>query len=272
MTNPTTAPIPRIFVVNLPADVERRRFMEAQLEQFKLPFVFQEAVRGKSLSGGELAASYDKDKALHFKRRRLPGRELTLAEIGCALSHVAIYKKMLAENMECALILEDDALLGGDVPEILSRLAKKIDFQKPDIILLSVVANYSRWGRRPFAGKYHFVSPYSKRPWWRSHGYFITRAAAGTLARELFPVWSVADDWLTFSENFNIRLSAIVPYCVGISDHGKNSSLETERKTALSKLKTRRSLLFYIHDCLWNRIVHRLLIFPVFAKKQKETW
>ncbi|MGK3144289.1 glycosyltransferase family 25 protein [Pantoea sp. C2G6] len=41
-------------------------------------------------------------------------------ETGCALSHIAIYRKRLDENIAQAFILEDDALLTAGLPEMRS--------------------------------------------------------------------------------------------------------------------------------------------------------
>jgi len=39
------------------------------------------------------------------------GRELAPAEIGCALTHLRLYERMMAQGIDLALILEDDAVI-----------------------------------------------------------------------------------------------------------------------------------------------------------------
>ena len=39
------------------------------------------------------------------------GHKISKYEIACAMSHIKVYEKMIAENIEHALILEDDAYL-----------------------------------------------------------------------------------------------------------------------------------------------------------------
>jgi len=77
-----------IFVINLPSDAERLRSIETQLRALALDFRVQEAVRGSALSDSDMRRLYDGEKAVSFKRPL--ARELTRAEIGCALSHLAV--------------------------------------------------------------------------------------------------------------------------------------------------------------------------------------
>jgi GR25 family glycosyltransferase involved in LPS biosynthesis len=47
-----------------------------------------------------------------FKKSRLRlGREITVPEIGIALAHCAVYKKLVIEGLNWAMVLEDDAML-----------------------------------------------------------------------------------------------------------------------------------------------------------------
>lgn len=48
------------------------------------------------------------------KIERNMGRQLAKPEIGCAISHLQLYEKMLAENIELMLVFEDDAIVDID--------------------------------------------------------------------------------------------------------------------------------------------------------------
>ena len=64
-----------------------------------LDLEFFEAVNGRNLSSDQMAL-YDSKKRCQFF-----GRDLTLGEIGCLLSHRGIYEKMAQENIPVAIIL-----------------------------------------------------------------------------------------------------------------------------------------------------------------------
>jgi glycosyl transferase family 25 len=95
----------KIFVVNLKKHTERLDRMLCQFEKFNITnFEIVEAVNGKELSHDQLRTCYDPKTAKRIVR------ELTPGEIGCALSHVEVCRRIIKENKRC-LVLEDDVIL-----------------------------------------------------------------------------------------------------------------------------------------------------------------
>ena len=109
----------KLFIVNLPHSIDRKLYMQEQCEKYGLEPVFIEAVYGKNLSEDEINRYCDQEKA-----KSIFGRELMLEEIGCALSHKNIYQRIIDENIEYALILEDDAFLKESILEVLDNISK----------------------------------------------------------------------------------------------------------------------------------------------------
>ena len=68
--------------------------MQEQLDKLGLEFEFFTAVDGRMLVGDELK-NYSKKQSL-----KMTGRELSLGEIGCYLSHVKIWEEMIEEEMQ----------------------------------------------------------------------------------------------------------------------------------------------------------------------------
>src|SRR5690348_4758531 len=122
----------KAFVINLERDVRRRESIIAQLESLGLEYEMLTAVLGSALDSSEVSRITDMQRA-----RRYLGRALTGAEIGCALSHVHAYRRILDQNLPAALILEDDVVLPPDTPVVLREIEKVINPRKPDLILLS---------------------------------------------------------------------------------------------------------------------------------------
>jgi glycosyl transferase family 25 len=103
----------KTFVINLDKDIERMHFMHKQLTELDISYERQPAIYGNSYihSGGEL----NKNSNL------LPN------ELGCALSHAEVYKKIVAGNIPYALVFEDDVALPQNFKKIILQM---VDEQK----------------------------------------------------------------------------------------------------------------------------------------------
>ncbi len=112
-----------IYVISLPESTDRRAAMAAQMERLGLEFCFIDAVDGRKLD--MLAQEkYDAAKRLAFFGLHLKG-----GEWGCFLSHKKIYEMMMRENIDQAVIFEDDALIDPRFPEVLNAvLSMDIDY------------------------------------------------------------------------------------------------------------------------------------------------
>jgi glycosyl transferase family 25 len=106
MTNPFNF-FDKVYVISAKDNHERRAYMEKVLSDLDVQFKFFDAVMGKNLSNAEIDKVYDEEGAKNYKTSR---RRLSKAEIGCALSHISIYKKIIEENLNNALIFEDDII------------------------------------------------------------------------------------------------------------------------------------------------------------------
>ena len=103
LNNPQNVPI---FIVNLKRAVDRKKQIQQICKEYNLNVEFIEAVDGSLLNKEEIECVYSETKTIEKI-----GRSLSKGEIGCALSHLAIYQKMLKENIKQAIIFEDDIVL-----------------------------------------------------------------------------------------------------------------------------------------------------------------
>lgn len=96
-----------VYLINLPRAEQRRRFALGQLAQIGSVPVMVDAVDGRQLNLDRLIEEgiYSPDKA-----NEAFSRQLSMAEIGCSLSHYNMYRKIVERNDPVALILEDDML------------------------------------------------------------------------------------------------------------------------------------------------------------------
>ena len=90
------------FVINLVHAVKRRAHMEEQLQAQGIQAEFIDAVNGRQMSETERQSHLNSEKMKDI------GWKLSPAEIGCALSHLKVYKLMVERQLPYAIILEDD--------------------------------------------------------------------------------------------------------------------------------------------------------------------
>lgn len=99
-----SAELPKIFVLSLERSVDRRQRLESLNETLGLSFTYVDAVDGRELPGKLLERCDQAAARAHY------GRELTPSELGCHFSHETAWKRLLAEQLPWAVILEDDPL------------------------------------------------------------------------------------------------------------------------------------------------------------------
>lgn len=83
-----------IFIINLASNKARKTYMQKLCDKHHLLVDFIDAIDGKKLTKEQIDSVYCSKKVI-----KEIGREMTKGEIGCALSHHFIYKKMLNENI-----------------------------------------------------------------------------------------------------------------------------------------------------------------------------
>ena len=106
-----------VFIINLKQSIERKNHMQELCDKIGLRATFVEAVDGRHMAREKFAGTYSKEAAV-----RVIGRELSGGEIGCALSHITAYKRIIEENLSVALILEDDIEFDESMLDILSEI------------------------------------------------------------------------------------------------------------------------------------------------------
>lgn len=193
-----------IFVINLAKDRARRESIENQLGDLGVSFEFITGVYGASLSEGERKAHYRPAKA--FRRC---GRPLTPSEIGCALSHVHVYRQIIDRNLPLALILEDDVIVTHSTVPVLSEIASLVNTRRPEVLLLSPAQSASNGHGERTTTSGHVLAPFASG--YFTSSYIVTNWAARALLRELYPVGDVADCWRRLERYRVVDLFVVSP-------------------------------------------------------------
>lgn len=199
----------KIFVINLERSFERKLALQRRFNELGLTAEFIKAVDGNVLTQEDIKA-----KTCPLNYAFLPG------EIGCALSHQLVYKKMLDEGISDALILEDDVLLPDTLPELLNACAT--DSEKPEVLLLSRVNKYFKNPVGSINGKFKV---YKIQHATTTHSYIINLPAARNLLKALHPVWMTADKWSLFEDYSLLNVKAVIPAPVELSSAAAISTI-----------------------------------------------
>ena len=193
----------RIFIINLKKSRYRRKSISQQLDLLRLEYEFFDAVDGSILGNEELSSLYNKKWA-----KRHVGRPLLPGEIGCALSHIGIYRKIVKEKIPYALVLEDDTQLLPSIVQGLKKLELILAPEEAVVCLLSGCAGMIN-DLGTLGEGYHLRRIASAA--YLAHAYVVSYEAAQRLISALFPVVQVADDWGWISHHANVELYASDP-------------------------------------------------------------
>jgi glycosyl transferase family 25 len=226
--------LPPIFVINLTEDEERRDTMRTRLNSTGVNYAFFEAINGRGFDM-TLHPLYDR-----AKRRACFGRDMIPGELGCLLSHRAIFEKMDRENIHAAVILEDDVIFEPEFKEVLMALMK-CPIAWDVIRFVGSEKIYKRGCRKivPLVGKY-WMARLPTTPG-GAHGYLLTLKAARVMLRHMQKNWMPIDtlqgrSWETGLETLvvypaplHIDQSALTT--IGDARFDKTVTLEGWRKT-----------------------------------------
>ena len=130
--------INKTFIINLERDRKRKENIIKQLQYHNIQnYEFIKAVDGQN---GDL--QYYDFQVIPDWVEPFTSKVMTKGEIGCALSHYNIWKKIVSENLEYSLILEDDIILCENFSEKLDSICSNILEELKEFDLLYL-------GRRP---------------------------------------------------------------------------------------------------------------------------
>lgn len=260
----TTSKLP-VFVISLKSASDRRKLIREQLEKLNFEFEFFDAFIGKNYADNP--AYYNEKKAL-----KAEGRKLRAGEVGCALSHNAVYRLIVERELPYALILEDDAIISEDLPEVLEKLLPYL--QGARIIQLERCDIYKKSSTRSLVKGYSLVSPrfIKEGSIAQTAGYLISFEAAQAIRNINFPVYFPADNWWHYMKV--ISFSGIIPSQTLIRQN-ENFYSSTEDVRIKRSFK-KNSILTYIQHgfftyTLLGRLIYKIL-HPIYKalKKQRE--
>lgn len=112
-----------VFVISLKSDTERRRKIASLFAEYGISYQFWDATDYRS---DEFNIRI---RDIQPKQNSSYG-EMTLPEKACALSHLSIYQHILDNNIDWALVLEDDVTFDRRLADVLRELSSRQDCLK----------------------------------------------------------------------------------------------------------------------------------------------
>ena len=187
----------KTYIINLERSGERRKHILQEAERCNLEYELIKAVDGNKLSDSDYEKFCDMDEV-----RKYPGW-LNSGAIGCSLSHYNVYKKIIEDNVEMALVLEDDIILRDDLSEMLVRIKENI--RSNEIISLFYASfapcQLSNQNVVSLSADYDLHFPMDVNQPMMAAAYVITKEAARTLSDVILPIRGAADSWGYYYEN-----------------------------------------------------------------------
>jgi glycosyl transferase family 25 len=238
----------KIYIINLKSSKERKKNILKELDRQNLKnFELIEAVDGNKLNEEEINLHTFKNE----KNFNPWGPKLTNSQIGCALSHIKIYKNFLQSRFEYAFILEDDAIfLDNFTTNLKNFILKNLKFKK-QILLLSEIKEFYKTPIDSMEN-YNLVKVTNA---FFTHAYFINKEAAKSIMKFNYPIKTWADNFVLFKLYCNVELTGLNPYLL---DQDKTNFFSTIK---LQKKFKKNFLLRRFLYKLKNKILKQLLRF-----------
>ena len=200
----------KVFIINMACNIERFVKCSKQLDAVGVEYERFAAIEGKSLQPEEINKYYNDKNA-----QRLLGKSMSRGEIGCVLSHIGIYKQMIAQKLPFALILEDDAYALPPLKDILEVYEKTMDPDKAIITFLGEGAPVMGHVERIYL-PFSVYSLGKVNGGFRAHAYIISLKAAKKILDFALPIETPIDHWSRFYSYGIVDLYTLEPLCVGL--------------------------------------------------------
>ncbi len=192
--------------------------MAIQMRDLDLSFTVVEAIDGSTISECE------KENIQKNRNATLYKNTFTVGEMGCALSHMAVYKKIIDEHIKESFIIEDDILL---YPSFKTVVQQRIMQEMPkdwDVIFCGYVqhgniycspyksAHVLFWKRKKLNKQLSVGVPVEFC--YHTAGYMVSYKGAKKLYTHGIPIRMPADILTGNAHNFGLSVYALSPPCV----------------------------------------------------------
>jgi len=204
----------KIFVINLDRSPDRLNAISEQFAKIEMSFEKFSAIDGKQVSDEFLNQFYSKTL-----NRKKYFTSLSRGEIACYISHLKVCEKIIADNLDYGIILEDDLILNQNLKLIPSVLEKIDDwkyiklsapFKKKKVLTSTTISLES-----PYS-KFELVR-WKKNPT-GTQAYAISKEGAEDFLKKRSIFFRPIDVDLQFSWETNLDVMGLIPFVCDVAD------------------------------------------------------
>jgi glycosyl transferase, family 25 len=197
------------YVINLERSPERRLYITNHLRSVGIEPTVVPAFDGKKLSLETVTqdGSYNDEVS-----KRSFDRSLSMAEIGCGLSHLSIYQRMVREGTPVALVSEDDAQFGPDARQRIDAALQAAPADWGIIQLRFDCRHFEPAGPGLVRFKFGTSLPVA------ATAYLVSQRAARVLAENTLPIRYPADSLLGRVDQWGLQAHGVWPELVGVNN------------------------------------------------------
>lgn len=229
----------KILVINLAHSTARWESVQRRLNALGLPYQRIEGVAGNKLSKQELEGVFDAEKA-----KKKYHYQLTRGEIGCYLSHISAWQTIIDEELEFAIILEDDVVFA----DLFSAVPKAVQDVSQEWDLIKLAAPFKQQKFYPQERINEFEWGRFKKPPMGACGYVLSRQGAQKLLAQRPPIFRPVDVDFQWQSELNLIVRGLLPYTVDNSHE-----YESDIKAVADRQESKRNL--------WRRIQHQVALY-----------
>ena len=238
------------YIISSPVAYQRRTQIDKNFREYGIKPNFFNAIMGNQLTEQELQQFTAKHNILNK------------GAIGCALSHLEIYRQLLKSEEPYVFIFEDDVRLSPDFVQYFPKIKEFLNqMTKPAVLLLYRV-------KAPTKTVFSLGNGYKilhALAGTAAHGYVINRKAAENLLKAQNPIQFEIDAW-----NLYYKLGYLTIYCINHefgyldSNVSRNSVIEQvaekERKSSryVNQYKKEHFMTLYFRYPIWKRCILQL--------------
>lgn len=242
------------FLINLKDSKERLSRMQDILGRLDIDFERIEAVNGKAMDPAKVLEIQYPLNDLYYRTRFT--RLLSPGEVGCYLSHIACWKRLVNSNEQWALIMEDDII----VSSLAGQYMKSCDWIPPqvDVCQLSMLNHKKNkdfivgFERLKVDDRLTLVQPKYPLPV-GAHAYLISRKAAQEAIRQSSKLASPVDiflfsPWFDFGQTFKtwrVNPVLVLPNDAIESDIWKGTARKVEKAPFWIRKHPKRMIMDY---------------------------
>ena len=187
----------KLFIVHYEPLKERKEYLESVLSKTNIPYEFSAHYTRDNIEEDKFSTD---PKVLEEKNKitstPVTGHGMSNSVKACCLEHVRIYNKIIEEDLDFAIILEDDAMLVEDFEAKLSVVLNTLPAGWDMIYLTngcqskpSVVSTHGLFSKR------------DDRRSWTGGAYMVNKTSAKLYVNNIFPIVYPPDFELTYLQN-----------------------------------------------------------------------